>query len=88
MKLIMGRKELEEKITCGMYSKRFATLTTHGNVSVKEEIMKGKIVYETCGKMFASQTLLKHNAVAHSKEHPCQCDMCHTNFKRSYEHSE
>jgi len=59
-----------------------------GNVSVKEEIMKGQIVCETLCKMFPSQTLLKHNAMAHSKEHPCQCDMCHTYFKRSYEQSE
>ena len=54
MKLMIGIKELEEKITCGICSKWFATkiLLKHhpisnGNVSVKEEIMKGRIVCET-----------------------------------------
>jgi transcription elongation factor Elf1 len=78
MNLIMGRKELEEKITCGICSKWFETkillkhhLITHGNVSVKEEMMKGEIVCETCGKISLSRTLLKRHAVAHSNEHPC-----------------
>jgi KRAB domain-containing zinc finger protein len=73
-------------------SKWFATkillkhhLITHDNVSVKEDIMKGKTVSETCGKISLSWTLLKCRAAAHSNEHPCQCDMCHKNFKWPYE---
>ena len=60
-------------------------LTSHGNVSVKEELMKGKVVCETCGKMFSSQTILNSHAVGHSKEHPFQCEMCQRNFKWLYE---
>jgi hypothetical protein len=56
---------------------------THDNVSGREEMMKGEIVCEFVkrGKMFPSRTLLKRRAVAHSKEHPCQCDICHKNVK-------
>lgn len=39
-------------------------LITHGNVSMKEEVIKGKMVCETCGKMFPSRTVLKCHAVA------------------------
>ena len=92
MKLMIGIKELEEKITCGICSKWFATkiLLKHhpisnGNVSVKEEIMKGRIVCETWQDFPFHSPLLKRHAVAHSNEHPCRCDTCHKNFKRSYE---
>jgi hypothetical protein len=70
MKLMMGRKELEEKITRGICRKWFATeillkhhLITHVNISVGEEVMKGKIVCEMCCKISPS----------HSSKAPC-CD--------------